>query len=350
MGRNAEPWFWTDRDGWYAVVRGKRRLLAKGKAGKAEARRVLIRILAEEDLGGAGKGDTLDLHALIDLFLARVDRECAPSTLAWYKIYLDPFAGRIGAIPSGELKPKHLDRWIALDGSSWSDSTRRGAITAVKAVTSWAARQGHLTTDPLKAVPRPRMGRRIAIAPEAAPAILESAGDQAFTDLLIALFESGCRPGEVYKVTAEDVDPVAGTWTIIGKTTRRTGKNRVIQMTPRLAEVVARLVASYPTGPLFRNSDGNPWTRNAVRCRFRRRRATLGPLQAYGFRHLYGTDALVRNNVPVAVVAELMGHGDLKMLSEHYGHVDERRAALREAARSIRPPSDGDTEASGETP
>lgn len=349
MGRNAKPWYWEERDGWYAVVKGKRRLLARGKSGKAEARRVLIQVLAEEEIGGAAKADTLDLHALIDLFLARVDRECAPSTLAWYKIYLDPFAGRIGAIPSADLKPKHLDRWIAQDGAHWTDSTRRGAITAIKAVTSWAARQGHLTTDPLKAVTRPRMGRRVPIAPEATQSILDTAGDQAFTDLLIALFESGCRPGEVYKVTTEDVDPVAGTWTIVGKTTRRTGKDRVIQMTPRLAEVVARLAITNPTGPLFRNADGKPWTRNAVRCRFRRRRATLGPLQAYGFRHLYGTDALVRQNVPVAVVAELMGHSDLKMLSQHYGHVDERRTALRNAARSIRPPSDEDIVGSGET-
>jgi integrase len=352
MGRTPSPWFWEDRGAWYAVVGGRRRLLAKGKANKAEAKRVLVRLQAEESPGGVAKADALDLNAVIDLFLVRVERECAATTLEWYKVHLDRFAGKVGAIPSADLRPKHLDSWISTNGPGWSDSTRRGAITAVKAMSSWACRMGYLSSDPLKAVPRPRMGRRAAVAPESTAKILAAAGDEAFSDLLVALIESGCRPGEVFKVTAADVDSDATTWTIRGKTTSRTGKPRVIYLTAKLAEITRKLIARNPAGCLFLNSKGNPWNRNAVRCRFRKkgRVASFGKIKAYGLRHLYGTDALTKQGVPVAVVAELMGHSDLKMLSEHYGHLDERTAALRGAAASIRPSSAPGSSGSDEKP
>jgi integrase len=341
MGRIAEPWYWAERGGYYAVVKGKRRLLANGPEGrtlKAEARRELVRIQADETEGGAAMSRSPGLHALADLFLARVKRDRRDSTYGWYKHHLDGFAGRVGDIPSRDLRPKHVDRWIAEDGPGWNPSTRRGAITAVKSMTSWAARQGHLDSDPLRSVERPRMGRRAAVPPEAAGAILDSAGDDAFRDLLIALFESGCRPGEVFKVEAGDVDLPGRTWTIDGKTTGTTGKPRVIYLTEKLADVTRKLMVRHPTGPLFRNADGNPWTSNAVRCRFRRRRAKLGKVQAYGLRHLFGTDALTRQGLPPAIVAELMGHSDLKMLSDHYGHVDERTELLIRGVDAIRPP------------
>lgn len=341
MARHPEPWFWEERKGWYAVVNGRRRPLAKGRDGKAEARKVLGRLLHEEDSAGVPKVDKLDLHALIAFFVKRVERECEASTLTFYKSHLEPFAGKLGAIPSAELRPKHLNHYLDTEGEHWADSTRRGCITAVKAMSSWATKQGYLASDPLKDVKRPRMGRREALDPRIAAVLISTTTDQTFQDLLIALFESGCRPGEVYKVTSADFDPRAGTWTLHGKTTNRTGKDRVIYLTPKLLDVCARLAESRKVGPLFRNSDGNPWNNNSVRSRFRRRREKFGPVQAYGIRHLFGTDALTTKRLPPAVVAALMGHSDLKMLLDHYGHVDERNDLLRDAVASVRPPVAG---------
>ena len=82
-----------------------------------------------------------------------------------------------------------------------------------------------------------------------------------------------------------------------------------------------------------------PCHRNAVRCRFRRLRQKLGldaGVVAYAFRHSWTTDALEKG-VPIATVAELLGHSDTKMVSAHYSHLHEKREHLRTAARSIRP-------------
>lgn len=43
MGRKSEAWYWEARDGWYTTLKGKRRLLVKGKDNRKEAERALAR-------------------------------------------------------------------------------------------------------------------------------------------------------------------------------------------------------------------------------------------------------------------------------------------------------------------
>ena len=138
------------------------------------------------------------------------------------------------------------------------------------------------------------------------------------------------------KVTAEDVDFDSGVWILKGKTTVRTGKDRVIYLTPKLKELTRRLVAKYPEGPIFRNEDGNPWNRQAVNCRFRRKKNRKNdPLDrditAYIYRGTWATDAL-EAGVPDATVAELMGHSGTAILHKHYSKLREKRDHLRQQA------------------
>jgi hypothetical protein len=84
----------------------------------------------------------------------------------------------------------------------------------------------------------------------------------------------------------------------------------------------------YPTRPLFRNSRGKPWTRNAIRCRFRNLRAKLPRLKGVvscTYRHSFVTDA-PENGVGVAQVAELLRHTSTHMVMQHYQHLREARA------------------------
>ena len=139
------------------------------------------------------------------------------------------------------------------------------------------------------------------------------------------------RPGEAMKLTAEMVRLDDGTIVFEGKTTGVTGKNRVIYMTARLRELMTRLVALRPEGPLLVNTEGNAWTRNAVRCRFRvlRKNLKLKGVVCYSLRHAFVTDGL-EAGVPIAQMAELAGHSDTKMISTVYNHLQERREHLRE--------------------
>src|SRR5262249_22175489 len=92
----------------------------------------------------------------------------------------------------------------------------------------------------------------------------------------------------------------------------------------------------HPRGPLFRNADGNPWTRHAVASRLRRKkrrkRDPIGAdIVAYTYRATWATEALT-NEVPVATVAQLMGHADTTMASRHYAKLAEKKDYLRQAA------------------
>ncbi|WZP01052.1 site-specific integrase [Isosphaeraceae bacterium EP7] len=150
--------------------------------------------------------------------------------------------------------------------------------------------------------------------------------------------ESGARSGEVIRLTAADVDLPGGVATLADhKTGGKTGAARFIYLTADLAAVLARLVILHPSGLLFRNAVGNPWTLQAINCRFRRKRARkVDPLDAdvtaYVYRSSWTTDAL-ENEVPIATVAELLGHTSTAMVSKHYSKLAAKKDYLRRAAQ-----------------
>jgi integrase len=98
--------------------------------------------------------------------------------------------------------------------------------------------------------------------------------------------------------------------------------------------VSRELVSRYPQGALFRNRDGNAFSRNSIVCRFRRLRERLPHLTsvtAYCYRHTFTTEALTRG-VGLAQVAELLGHSGTEMVMRHYQHLAEKVEYMRAAA------------------
>ncbi len=51
---------------------------------------------------------------------------------------------------------------------------------------------------------------------------------------------------------------------------------QIIYLNPRPTEIVERLVNEHPEGPLLLNSEGKPWTEDAINCTIRRLRSRLG--------------------------------------------------------------------------
>jgi integrase len=146
---------------------------------------------------------------------------------------------------------------------------------------------------------------------------------------------TGCRPGEIARVTAAEVDFEQGLWVQKKhKTAKKTGKPRIIYLPPEAVELTRELVAKRPVGPLFLNSRGKPWTRNAVRIRFRNLRKKFPELKgivAYSYRSSYATDAL-EDGVPDATVAALLGHTGTATLHRFYNRLAGRVGHLKDAA------------------
>jgi integrase len=208
----------------------------------------------------------------------------------------------------------------------------------VKRAFSWATQQELLSVNPLASVSVGPCGvRKRLLTGDERQQILAAIKDQAFRDFVYALQETGCRPGEIARVTAADVNLEAGVWVLQQhKTAKKTREPRVVYLTDHMVDLTRRRMAKFPDGPLFRGSRGNrPFTRNAIRCRFRRLRQKLPNLKgvvAYSYRASYATTAL-ENGVGIAQVAELLGHRDAKMVMRHYSKLSQRVEHLRAMAR-----------------
>lgn len=341
MPRPSSPKYWPQRKQWYCQVKGRQYVLAKGpkEATRAEAFTAFHRLMADGPEEVKASRATLTAAAMILEFLAHGARGRMPATVESYLRHLQSFSLAWGNEPAEGVKPWHVTRW--LDRHPWAPGTRRAAITAVKRAYSWAKKQGIIATNPLEGLERPTATRREVILDAGqVETILAAVGAEGpFRDFLTALIETGARPGEVAKVQAKDVDLQAGTWTLVGKTTRKTGRLRVVYLTPAVVEICRRLMEAHPEGPIFRNARGTPWDRHVYGQRMRRLRAKLGmgrEAVSYALRHKFATDAL-DVGVPIATVAELLGHQDTTVVAKIYSHLSDRPEHLKTALGMIRP-------------
>jgi integrase len=344
MPRHPEPSYYASRGAWYVQVHGKKILLAKGAkaATRDEARAAYHRLMASGEIPGLRRKTALTVAALADLFLEHQTKN-AELTYEWYRRHLQSFVDQWGRAKAEDIGPTHVEKWAG--SHEWADATRHGAITAVKTMYSWGVKKKHLTENPLTGIERPGIRQREAVlSPEQAERII-GAVDREFRDLLIAMRETGARPSEVARIEACMINTEAGIIVMESKRSRRTRRPRVIVMTRCLRELLLPLAERHPKGPILRNTRGNPWTRNAMACRFADLRDRLGmgkEATAESFRHLFATDAAVKG-VPIETTAALMGHEGTKMLERHYLHLHKRVEHLRDAAETVRPrPDDGD--------
>lgn len=336
MARPAVPWYWAARDGWYATIDGRRHLLAKGRKSRAAAHRAFHKLQAARG-SVVRAGGTITLAEMCDRLLLWVRENRSALTLEWYTRYLRAFGAHVGRQKeAGTLKPFQVTDW--LDSTGWGQSTRHGAITAVKRAFRWGQRQGLIESNPMDGLDRPGIKRREAIlSPEVEIIVLEKAV-QPLRQFLEFLHETGCRPSEAARLRVGHVDLEHGVAVIFGKTTSRTGRQRQIFLTPRAQELVHQVVhRTEQPETIFVNSRGRPWTRHALAHAMGRlrKKLKLGPeCTAESFRHGWITDAKLK--LPNSVVAELAGHSSTAMVDRHYGHLSQRQPELSAAAAMVR--------------
>jgi len=331
MARHPKPWYRRSADAWYVQVGGKQRLLAKGKDSQALAWAAFHRLQAGQD-GATETGPGLTVADVCELFLSHSGAIHRASTYTTNKGRLDRVCGSMGGVPATSLSLADVERWAA--SLKVSSETKRDYLSTLRAALRWAVREGYIPSDPLAKLVLPRRTRRErTLSPDEREAIRARACP-AVRDLLTVLEQTGCRPMVAATIEARHVDWQAGTATVESK-----GRPYTLILTAALLARLRELAVIHPTGPLLRNVRGEPWTRNAIRCQFRRLRASLRlkGVSAYTYRHSYATDALERGVNPAAL-AVLMGHSDLSMIARHYSHLAERRGALRAAAEAAAVP------------
>jgi integrase len=346
--RQYKPWYRASKNKWYVEVAGKQEPLGKhpegapppkkGKNGWNAPPEIMTAFhkLMASDPANLPKASEIKTCQVCDLFLDWSKVHNTEKTYQGYLAFLQDFSDLHGLLDAKDLKPLHVTRW--LDGHPGWKGCRRNAVVAVKRAFNWADTEGVLQPNPIKAVKKPPQRKRDRVlSPAERQEILAAIKDESFREFVFAMMETGARPGEVRKVSAANVNLEAGVWLFEQhKTAERTGRKRFIYLTPVMIDLTRKLMAKYPEGPLFRGPRSKRgFSRNGVRCRFRNLRVKLPHLKgviSYTARHSFATAALV-NGVGIAQVAELMGHVDTSMVSEHYAHLAGNVEHMREMAK-----------------
>lgn len=235
-----------------------------------------------------------------------------------------------GKMLVSDLKPYHIDEWLAAH-RDWK-GCRRTKVQAVKRALNYCAKEGFIKQNPIKGktVARSNM-RKTYITPEQEKACYRFA-KPALSDAIKVCIRTGARYGcEFAKLTAKHVTLTAQgmEWRFSpeeSKTGAQTKKERIIRV-PNTEEkareviaIVERQMKLHPTGPLFRNSLGEPWTQTSLGEAFRRLRKRLAAngielddgACMYACRHTYAKRTLTGfwtgKPTTIEVLAGLMGN------------------------------------------
>lgn len=332
--------------------------------------------------------------AVFDDFLTWTQENRAEETYRRYKDFIQSFCTRYGRCSVSTVNAGHVTAWLNTQ-AKWNSTTKRNAITALKRGFNWAVKNRGLDRNPILAMEKPEAKRRTAVVtPDEFEKLLMYVDDAPFRDLLIVSYDSGSRPQELKQLESRHIH-LDKHRAVIPGTEAKGGITRAIYFpTDRSISTIRRLAEIHPTGPLFRNTKGNPWTAFAVKLRFDRIQIAIGlqkmakrgvssaiteheinnlavklpktrqnratgksvskkpwellseakrklitkeakqyakRFRQYDLRHSFVTRKL-RAGVDSHIVAALVGHKDTKMIDTVYSHVADDAEFMLEAA------------------
>lgn len=280
---------------------------------------------------------TVTVQAVIDRFLADAEVRVSEECFRQYRKHLLRFVRHFGNRPAEGLTAAEAEAYTRRP--KWSSSYRNGILGSLVSAFRWAERNKVIAHNPLTGIrkpPKASRGKKALVSLETHAALCEHA-DPFFRSFLQLLWYTGCRPGEVAALTAENLDLIQGVAVLSEHKTAHLGKSRVIFLCPKAVVILRERIALHPDGLLFPGEDGERLTAQAIGCRLRRLCVKAGVTHCipYGYRHGYATQALLRG-VPDAKVTALLGHSGTAQLHRHYAHLTAHAQALREEAGKVR--------------
>lgn len=251
---------------------------------------------------------------------------------------------KLGAMKLVELNTEILNKWLAglakepirnrgkrihIDLSDPEMLRRRKAtanriLTVLKAALNYAYREGKAASDdawrrvkPFRSVDAAKI-RYLSVAE--AQRLLNGC-DPDFRDLVRGALLTGCRYGELTKMTVNDYTATAGAIHVRDPKSRQ---SRHVPLTDEGREWFERWIAGrLGDAFIFTRSDGLPWDRahQSRRMKDACARASIEPaLSFHELRHTYAS-FLATAGVSDQVIAAALGHSDTRMTVKHYAHL-----------------------------
>ncbi len=261
MAHFPKPFFKKGRGVWYVEINRKQINLGPNRKKAFQKYHELMAKAREAPL------NTECLAVIVDAFLSWVKKNRSPETFEWYRYRLQRFIDFYPDMDIATLRPYHVERWV--DSYSITVTTRRNYFRSIKRCLKWAQQQGYTDKNPIAALEVPRAEHReVAMEEKEFQELLSFICNSAFRDLVVTTWETGCRPQESLRVEARHVDTKNQRWVFPISESKMKRCVRVVYLTDTALAITKRLMHLYPTGPLFRNKNGIPWTTDAVNCAF----------------------------------------------------------------------------------
>lgn len=343
-----KPWYRKDRDCW--VVNDDNGVpqsirdpqtgdLVRGKNSRRRAEQAWAKSLQ----ANPQQATTIDrpLAEVFDLYLQDMRSRCSERACKQYEQMYEDFLKRWPRLRVGELTTQHINKHLI--ESSFIPNTRRFYIGVYKAALNWAASPDIrvIPYNPIDKMRRPQAVYRpddYLVEAEAHKRMLEFAEDEHQKLVLIALYETGCRPCAIASVTAAECDLEKGVWVLANhKVQKKVQRPAIIPLSSTMIQICERLCKERPEGPLFRRRDGLPWKNYTIYYYFRKiKRLAKVPqhLSPYAYRHGFGT-RLLTSGASDAVAAACMGHFSTATIHRHYSHIRANTKELRAAVDKI---------------
>jgi integrase len=327
-----KPFFRPKKNRWYVQLDGKHVNLGPDKDA---AFRRYYELMAERKQPVPVVATPADpaLVSVLDAFLDWCQRHREKRTYETYKERIQQFTSSLAdtRMLARDLRPYHLQQWVDAH-PDWNSGMKRGRLQSVQRALNWAVKQGILDKSPVGFMEKPPPGKRENVIDFATyQRMRDLTATQEFRDLIDVCWETGCRPQEIWRVEKRHLDVPRKRWVFPIQESKGKRKIRIVYLTDLALGICQRLALKHPSGSLFRNSDGVPWTRFAVSLVFGRMVKHLGKKYALvDFRHTFVQRSLKASVDPVTL-SFLLGHADTSMLAKTYAHLDQDVAHLREA-------------------
>jgi integrase len=321
---------YDEADGDRVLNFGQAQQRAKGHTGRhaggytvADALADYLRLLEGEQRAKHNIRDTRYRAGLILPALGKI--KVAALTSDRLRRWRDDLAAGPRRLRTGKGEAqKHRPAPMEGDEQRARRATANRVWTVLRAALNHAFHEGRADSDlawrkvkPFKAVDAARV--RYLSVPEARR-LVNASGDE-FRPLVQAALQTGCRYGELIRLTVADYNRDAGTLAIRQS---KSGKPRHVVLTDEGTALFARLCAGRAgSETLLRKSNGQPWNRSsqgrpmADACE----RARISPPVSFHIlRHTWASLAVMAGT-PAMVVSRNLGHSTTKMVEHFYSHL-----------------------------
>lgn len=287
-----KPWFRKGR-GWFVTLNGKQiKLGADREKAFAEYRQLIAQPAAKP----RQPSEAIGLVEIVEHFLDWSQKNRAPDTYEWYRYRLERLCRKHPDVAAERLKPFMVQEWV--DGYDFSVTSRRNYLRSVKRCYKWSKRQGYIEMNPIADMEVPSAEEKeVSLTLEEFTRLMTYVRNSSLADLMQMTWESGCRPQESLRVEARHVDVKHQRWVFYKSESKMKRVSRVVYLTDVAMAITRKLMLANPTGPLFRNTVGKPWTKDSVNNAIDALRVRMGK-DEMARQNVNISDAELRNFIP----------------------------------------------------